>query len=106
MEAVILPIIAILINMTLIILFFSKKHVVNKETKLYSIMLILNIIFVLIGLLAFGVAKITNNLYYVGILQKLYMLFLMVLNYYSLKYCFTVANLAIKNSKLIKSFSI
>ena len=65
MEAVILPIIAILINITLIILFFSKKHVINKETKLYSIMLILNVVFVLIGLLTFAVAKITNNLYFV-----------------------------------------
>ena len=102
MEAVILPIIAILINITLIILFFSKKHVINKETKLYSIMLILNVVFVLIGLLTFAVAKITNNLYFVGILQKLYMLLLMILNYFSLKYCFTIARPTIKNIKFIK----
>ena len=102
MEAVILPIIAILINITLIILFFSKKHVINKETKLYSIMLMLNVVFVLIGLLTFAVAKITNNLYYVGILQKIYMLLLMILNYFSLKYCFTIAKPTIKNIKFIK----
>ena len=102
MEAVILPIIAILINITLIILFFSKKHVINKETKLYSIMLILNVVFVLIGLLTFAVAKITNNLYYVGILQKIYMLLLMILNYFSLKYCFTIARPTIKNITFIK----
>ncbi len=102
MEAVILPIIAILINITLIILFFSKKHVINKETKLYSIMLILNVVFVLIGLLTFAVAKITNNLYYVGILQKIYMLLLMILNYFSLKYCFTIAKPTIKNINFIK----
>ena len=102
METVILPIIAILINITLIIFFFSKKHVINKETKLYSIMLILNVVFILIGLLTFAVAKITNNLYFVGILQKLYMLLLMILNYFSLKYCFTIARPTIKNIKFIK----
>lgn len=102
MEAVILPIIAMLIDITLIILFFSKKHIKNSETKIYSTMLLLTLIFILIGLITFIIAKLTGNLSLIEIFQKLYMLLLIVLDYYSLKYCFIVSNINTKYNKIIK----
>ena len=71
MEAVILPIIAMLIDITLIILFFSKKHIKNSETKIYSTMLLLTLIIILIGLITFIIAKLTGNLSLIEIFQKL-----------------------------------
>lgn len=87
MEAVLLPIIGLLIIITLMILFYSKKHVINAETKIYSKMIILSLFFVLIGLITFVVAKITNDFTLIAVLQKIYMSILVLLNYYSIDYC-------------------
>ena len=76
MAAVILPIVGLLIIGSLFIIFNFKKHIINVETKIYSKMLIYNIIFIVIGILTFIIAKITNNLNYIEILQKIYMIFL------------------------------
>ena len=65
MEAVILPIIGLLINSTLLILFFSKSHFENKETNLYSKLLVINALFILVGLITFMIAKMTNNLLFI-----------------------------------------
>lgn len=87
MEAVVLPIIGLLIIITLMILFYSKKHVINAETKIYSKMIILSFLFVLVGLITFIVAKTTNVFSLIGIFQKVYMSILVLLNYFSLDYC-------------------
>lgn len=87
MEAVVLPIIGLLIIITLMILFYSKKHVINAETKIYSKMIILSFLFVLVGLITFIVAKTTNDFSLIGIFQKVYMSILVLLNYFSLDYC-------------------
>ena len=73
MGAVILPIIGLLLNLTLITLFYSKKHVRNQETGIYSKLLFLNLFFIVIGLITFIIAKLTNNILLVEILQKIYM---------------------------------
>lgn len=87
MEAVVLPIIGLLIIITLMILFYSKQHVINVETKIYSKMIILSFFFVVIGLITFIVAKITNNFMLIGLFQKIYMSILVLLNYLSIDYC-------------------
>ena len=57
MGAVILPIVGLLIMITLVTLFFSKKTIHTQETKLFKILLILNTIFIITGLVTFFVAK-------------------------------------------------
>ena len=99
MEAVLLPIVGLLIAVTLTILFFSKKHIENKEVNIYSKMLILNIIFILVGLLTFVIAKTTNDFLLIGFFQKIYMSILIILNYFSIKYCFVVFSINLKKSK-------
>ena len=102
MEAVVLPSIGLLIIMTLMSLFYTKKHISNIETKIYSKMIILSFLFVLINLIAFAVAKLTNNFKLIEVFQKIYMSILVLLNYYSIEYCLMVFN---KNKEL-KSFNI
>lgn len=105
MEAVILPIIGLLINSTLLILFFSKSHFENKETNLYSKLLVINALFILVGLITFMIAKMTNNFLFIEICQKIYMCILVVLSYLSIKYCFIVTKPKI-NINVIKKLII
>ena len=101
MDAVLLPVVGLLITLTLIVLFYSKKHVQNKEVSIYSKLLILNIIFIIVGLITFMIAKLANNILLIKTFQKLYMSILIILNYYSIKYCIAIFNLNIQKSKII-----
>lgn len=87
MEAVILPIVGLLLLITLVILFFSKKNFNSYETKIYKLLLFFTIIFIIVGLITFVVAKVTNDFKLIEICQKIYMSILVVLNYLSIKYC-------------------
>ena len=87
MGAVILPIVGLLIMFTLNVLFFSKKNITSYETKTYKFFLIATTIFIIVGLLTFAVAKITNDLNLIAIFQRIYMSILVILNYLSIKYC-------------------
>ena len=87
MGAVILPIVGLLIMITLVTLFFSKKTIHTQETKLFKILLILNTIFIITGLVTFFVAKTYGIIEYIGILQRIYMSILTVLNCISIYYC-------------------
>ena len=102
MGALILQIVGLMINIALLIIFFSKEHIVNKETKIYSKMLILNTIFLLIGIITFIVAKVTNNFSYISILQKTYMSMLIILISLSMLYCLYVAVSTMKNDRILK----
>lgn len=87
MGAVILPIVGLLIMFTLNVLFFSKKNISSYETKTYKFFLIATTVFIIVGLLTFAVAKITNDFQLIAIFQRIYMSILVVLNYLSIKYC-------------------
>ena len=104
MGALLLPIVGLMIIVTLSFIFFSKKHIINKEVNIYSKLLILNIIFIIIGLLAFASAKLTFDLIITKYLQKLYMCILIIMNYFSIKYCFATFNINIKKLKIIRFF--
>ena len=90
MQAIILQIVGLLIITTLIVLFFSKPNVDNVETKTYSKMIGLNFMFICVGILTYAIAKLTENLTFIGILQKLYMSILALLNMYSMHYCISI----------------
>lgn len=90
MQAIILQVVGLLIISTLIILFFSKQNVKNIETKVYSKLIITNLLFITVGISTFVVAKITGNIQAIGILQKIYMSLLAILNLYSMHYCLSI----------------
>ena len=102
MEAVILPIIGLLIDITLITLFYSKKHVINKEINQYSKLLFFSVAFILVGILTFIVAKTTNDFSLIAIFQKFYMSILVLLNYLSIEYCISIFNIDILKLKITK----
>lgn len=96
MQAIILQLVGLLIVSTLLMMFFSKPNVENKETEIYSKLLILNFIFISIGIMTYFVAHSTSNYAYIGILQKAYMSILALLNMYSMFYCISIHD---KNNK-------
>lgn len=101
MGAIILQIVGLLMNISLLIIFNSKKHVWNNETKIYSQLLVINFIFIAVGILTFIIAKLTNDMTFIAIFQKMYMAILLILNYLSIKYCVMLFE-GIKTSKVIK----
>ena len=101
MGALILQIVGLLINISLLIIFNSKKHVCNKETKIYSQLLVINFIFIAVGILTFIIAKLTNDMTFIAIFQKIYMAILLILNYLSIKYCIMLFE-GIKITKIMK----
>lgn len=90
MQAIILQVVGLLIITTLIILFFSKQNMENVETKTYSKLIGLNFLFIVVGILTFAIAKLTGSLTFIGVLQKLYMSILALLNMYSMHYCISI----------------
>ena len=99
MQGIILQIVGLLIIITLIILFFSKPNVDNVETKTYAKLIGLNFLFVIVGITAYFIARLTSNLNLIGIFQKIYMSILTLLNLYSMYYCLFVYD---KEKKFIK----
>ena len=69
MQAIVLQIVGLLIVTTLLIMFFTKPNIENKETKTYSKLLILNLIFILVGIATYFVAHLTKKYTYIMMLQ-------------------------------------
>ena len=90
MQGIILQIVGLLIITTLIILFFSKPNVDNVETKTYAKLIGLNFLFVIVGIITYFIARLTNDFSLIGIFQKIYMSILTLLNLYSMYYCLFV----------------
>lgn len=99
MQAILLQIVGLLIIVSLIIIFFSKEKIQTSETKIYSKLILLNLIFILVGIGTFIIAKTTNNLKLISIFQKVYMSILTLLNLYSIQYCLTLLD---KENKFLK----
>lgn len=98
MQVIILQIVGLLIIATLVVLFFSKPNAKNIETKVYSKLILLDLTFILIGITTFVVAKLTGNITLIGVLQKIYMSILTILNLYSMHYCLAIYD---KENKLV-----
>ncbi len=73
----------------------------NKETKIYSKMLAVNLIFNLLAIIGFIIAKKTPFNFLVMMIQKTYMSSLLLLMVYSILYNITLLNLSSKKEKVI-----
>ncbi len=72
---------ALSISLFLIIIFFCKRNVMNKETKLYSIMLVLNFLYSLIACIGYIYAKKVGNEEIVGYIQKTHLSITFLVSY-------------------------
>ena len=78
MTAIYFPLAALLIDFLILIMFFIKKTVQNKETKLYSILLIVNFLECLFDIIGIGYIKNGGNMDVFSFLQKIDMVMIVM----------------------------
>lgn len=86
MDTISLPIASLFIAIFLIIIYFTKKNINNSETKIYSKMLIINLIYSIMCIIIYIFAKTVGNVLILGIMQKIYMILMLLLTVYILIY--------------------
>lgn len=96
MSGIWLPASALTISLFLIIIFFTKKNVSNKEVKIYERLLITNFIFSLNALLVYVVAKTLQNNDIVGFMQRIHLSFLDIIGLLFLTYNIEINNFSDK----------
>lgn len=79
MNTLLLPVAALFISILLIVIYFCKKNVDNKETKIYSKMLIVNLIYCILAIVTFIYAKTVGNEFVISLFQKVYMILMLAL---------------------------
>ena len=79
MSTIMLPLGALLLSVFLIIIYYGKEHFENKETRIYSKMLIVNLIYSLLAIIGFIYAKTSVPEQIVRLIQKMYMISMLLL---------------------------
>ena len=82
METLLLPFVALLLEILLIVIFFSNERDDNSETKTYSYLLLVNFIDIIISIASYIYAKKVGDPFVIGLLQKVYMSLLVLLTVY------------------------
>ena len=103
MNTILLPTAAFLIAVLLTIIYFTKRNMNNQETKIYSRMLIVNLIYSVLALITFIYAKTIGYEFVIGLLQKIYMLSMIALTVLIILYNAVIAGFA---KKIIKAINI
>ena len=101
MNSILLPIASLFIALFLIIIYFSKRNVHNKETKIYSKMLIINLISLMLCIITYLYAKLIGGTFITGIIQKMYMISMLLLICYIIIYNVNILKLKEKSIKII-----
>lgn len=73
MSGIWLPGGAVILSIFLVVIFFIKGSVKNKETKIYSTLIILNLLYSILGAGIYIYAMSIGNLYITGVIQSFYL---------------------------------
>ena len=101
MNTILLPIAALLIAVLLIIIYFSKRNMVNEETKIYSRMLWVNLVYAILAVVTFIYAKTIADEIVIALLQKAYMISMIALTV--LIYITRIYEREIKKEKIVET---
>lgn len=93
MDTLILPGVALLINLLIMIIFYSKSRAHNAETKIYSKILIVNLIDTIITIAGYIYAKKVGQVSGIIYFQKIYMSLMLLISVYIIKYNFAIMKL-------------
>ena len=93
MDTLILPGVALLINLLIVIIFYSKSRAHNGETKIYSKILIVNLIDTIITIVGYIYAKKVGQVSGIIYFQKIYMSLMLLISVYIIKYNFAIMKL-------------
>lgn len=104
MENILLPIASLFIAIFLIIIYYGKKNVINKETKIYSKMLIVNAFYTVLCIVGYVYAKKIGSEPVIELIQKIYMIFMLTLISLIIIYNIYILNLKEKYEKILIIF--
>ena len=101
MSGIWLPGGAVILSIFLVVIFFIKGSVKNKETKIYSTLIILNLLYSILGAGIYIYAMSIGNLYITGVIQSFYVVMDLML-YFMLRYVIELNNFSLKLKSLAK----
>ncbi len=101
LDTLLLPFAGLFIAILLMVIFFSKKNIKNEETKIYSKMLIANFIFSLLAIFGYLIAKKTDFIMIVSVIQKYYLSLLLLLTVYSVLYNMVILDFKEKTKSVL-----
>lgn len=102
MSGIWLPGGAVILSIFLVVIFFIKGSVKNKETKIYSILIILNLLYSILGAGIYIYAMSIGNLYITGVIQSFYLVVMDLMLYFMLRYVIELNNFSLKLKSLAK----
>ncbi len=102
MSGVWLPGGAVILSIFLVIIFFIKGSVKNKETKIYSTLIVLNLLYSILGVGIYVYAMSIGNLYITGVIQSFYLVVMDLMLYFMLRYVIELNNFSLKLNSLAK----
>lgn len=91
MSSIVFPLVALFIDILIAILFFAKKKISNKETKIYTNLLIINIIECILDVCGIIHVRITNNIMLFSYIQKIDVLLIVFWVYYIFVYVYNIS---------------
>lgn len=96
MSGIWLPGGAVILSIFLVVIFFIKGSVKNKETKIYSTLIILNLLYSILGAGIYIYAMSIGNLYITGVIQSFYLVVMDLMLYFMLRYVIELNNFSLK----------
>ena len=102
MSGIWLPGGAVILSIFLVVIFFIKGSVKNKETKIYSTLIILNLLYSILGAGIYIYAMSIGNLYITGVIQSFYLVVMDLMLYFMLRYVIELNNFSLKLNSLAK----
>ena len=93
---------AVILSIFLVVIFFITGSVKNKETKIYSTLIILNLLYSILGAGIYIYAMSIGNLYITGVIQSFYLVVMDLMLYFMLRYVIELNNFSLKLKSLAK----
>lgn len=103
MSGVWLPGGSVVLAIYLVLIFFLKGSVKNKETKIYSVLIVLNLMFSILGVSIYIYAMTEGHLYITGVLQSFYLVIMALMLFYMLKYAIELNSFSNKKNTITKN---
>ena len=104
MNTILLPIASLFISVLLTIIYFNKKRIDNKETYIYSKMLIINLFYSILAILIYIFAKIFGDINIIAFMQKVYLILMLLIIIFVVLYNIVIANFNENMTKKIYIF--
>ena len=100
MIPIILPFATLLLDILIMLMFFTKKFQRNRETRLYSILIIVNAVECLFNIIGIAYIRLVGNVFISSILQKIDMVMILIWAMLMLIYIYNVSEFNGKSNKI------